>query len=57
MSKPGGSTPPAPEQEGAKKPYEKPGIIWVDQISIGAYQLCGKLPGGSPDCGAAGMNS
>jgi len=38
----------------SKKPYEKPGIVWIESLNLAAYQfVCQKTPGEQGPCEAA----
>lgn len=51
------STPPTPAEESrgaAKRTYEKPAVIWIENLNLGASQpFCQKISGAGADCTAS----
>ena len=42
--------PPEPQGEGARRPYERPGIHWEEEFLPYVFATCGKKPGQGAPC-------
>ena len=46
-----------PQDERARRPYDRPGVSWEEDFEPYVYSTCGKLPGGGITCRGAMASS